>query len=160
MLGGSPELESLALLAVGGAPTLASLALLAPGGRPELESLALLAVGGAPTLASLAPGGRPELGDGAGILLQIPDAFLRAEMNLQGVTLPKVGDYGVGMIFLPRDAASRQACEEAVNNAIVAEGQILLGWRDVPCDNSGLAKAARDIEHPRHGARHECRHPH
>ncbi|MBP7080748.1 MAG: glutamate synthase subunit alpha, partial [Rhodocyclaceae bacterium] len=93
-----------------------------------------------------ATGYDPLLGDGAGILLQIPDAFLRAEMNLQGVTLPKVGDYGVGMIFLPRDAASRQACEEAVNNAIVAEGQILLGWRDVPCDNSGLAKAARDIE--------------
>ncbi|MBK9624270.1 MAG: glutamate synthase subunit alpha [Rhodocyclaceae bacterium] len=93
-----------------------------------------------------ATGYDPLLGDGAGILLQIPDAFLRAEMSRQSVSLPQPGDYGVGMIFLPRDAASRQACEDAVNRAIVAEGQVLLGWRDVPCDNAGLAQAARDIE--------------
>ena len=93
-----------------------------------------------------ATGYDPLLGDGAGILLQIPDAFLRAEMGHQNVNLPQPGDYGVGMIFLPRDAASRQACEDAVNRAIVAEGQLLLGWRDVPCDNTGLAQAARDIE--------------
>ena len=53
----------------------------------------------------------PKLGDGAGILIQIPDRFFREEMAKQGVTLPKPGQYGVGMVFLPREPASRLACE-------------------------------------------------
>ena len=93
-----------------------------------------------------ATGYDPLLGDGAGILIQIPDQFFRKEMARKGVSLPSGGEYGVGMIFLPRDAASRKACEAAINGAIAAEGQVLLGWRDVPCDNSGLAQAAKDIE--------------
>ncbi|MBK6905701.1 MAG: glutamate synthase large subunit [Rhodocyclaceae bacterium] len=93
-----------------------------------------------------ATGYDPLLGDGAGILIQKPDAFFRAEMAKQKVTLPADGDYGVGMIFLPQDPASRTACEEAINRAVISEGQVLLGWRDVPCTNLGLAKAARDIE--------------
>ncbi|MBK6676950.1 MAG: glutamate synthase subunit alpha [Rhodocyclaceae bacterium] len=93
-----------------------------------------------------ATGYDPLLGDGAGILIQIPDQFFRAEMAGQGVTLPPAGDYGVGMIFLPRNSESRRACEAAIERTIRYEGQILLGWRDVPRDNRGLAQAARDLE--------------
>ncbi|OYV29601.1 MAG: glutamate synthase subunit alpha, partial [Thiomonas sp. 20-64-9] len=74
------------------------------------------------------------MGDGAGILIQIPDAFFRAEMAAQGVELPPYGEYGVGMIFLPREEASRLACEQEIERAVRAEGQVLLGWRDVPVD--------------------------
>ena len=72
------------------------------------------------------------MGDGAGILIQLPDALYREEMAKQGVTLPPQGEYGVGMIFLPKEHASRLACEQEMERAIKAEGQILLGWRDVP----------------------------
>ncbi|MBP9524179.1 MAG: glutamate synthase subunit alpha, partial [Ottowia sp.] len=72
------------------------------------------------------------MGDGAGILIQMPDALYRAEMAKQGVKLPPPGEYGVGMIFLPKEHASRLACEEELERAIKAEGQVLLGWRDVP----------------------------
>ena len=72
------------------------------------------------------------MGDGAGILIQLPDEFYRAEMAKQGVTLPQPGEYGVGMIFLPKEHASRLACEQELERAIKAEGQVLLGWRDVP----------------------------
>ncbi|WP_374584194.1 glutamate synthase-related protein [Ideonella dechloratans] len=74
------------------------------------------------------------MGDGAGILIQIPDDFFRAEMAAQGVELPPPGEYGVGMIFLPKEHASRLACEQELERAIKAEGQVLLGWRDVPVD--------------------------
>ncbi len=74
------------------------------------------------------------MGDGAGILLQIPDAYYRAEMGAQGVELPPPGEYGVGMIFLPRESASRLACEQEIERAVRAEGQQVLGWRDVPVD--------------------------
>jgi glutamate synthase domain-containing protein 2/glutamate synthase domain-containing protein 1/glutamate synthase domain-containing protein 3 len=74
------------------------------------------------------------MGDGAGILIQIPDDFYRAEMALQGVELPPPGEYGVGLIFLPKEHASRLACEQELARAIKAEGQVLLGWRDVPVD--------------------------
>ena len=72
------------------------------------------------------------MGDGAGILLQLPDAYLRARMAEQGVNLPPAGEYGVGMVFLPQESASRLACQEEIERAVRAEGQILLGWRDVP----------------------------
>ncbi len=72
------------------------------------------------------------MGDGAGILIQLPDALYREEMQAQGVTLPPPGEYGVGMIFLPKEHASRLACEQEMERAIKAEGQVLLGWRDVP----------------------------
>ncbi|MBT9599383.1 MAG: glutamate synthase subunit alpha, partial [Vitreoscilla sp.] len=74
------------------------------------------------------------MGDGAGILIQIPDDFFRVEMAAQGVVLPPPGEYGVGMIFLPKEHASRLACEQELERAIKAEGQVLLGWRDVPVD--------------------------
>ncbi len=72
------------------------------------------------------------MGDGAGILIQLPDALYRADMSARGVTLPPQGEYGVGMIFLPKEHASRLACEQELERAIRAEGQVLLGWRDVP----------------------------
>src|SRR5476651_342637 len=76
------------------------------------------------------------MGDGAGILIQIPDGFYREEMAKQGVTLPPEGEYGVGMIFLPKENASRLACEQELERTVKAEGQIVLGWRDVPVDAS------------------------
>ncbi|MGE0675185.1 MAG: glutamate synthase central domain-containing protein, partial [Methylibium sp.] len=76
------------------------------------------------------------MGDGAGILIQIPDEYYRAEMALQGIELPPPGEYGVGMIFLPKEHASRLACEQALERAVHAEGQVLLGWRDVPVDRA------------------------
>ena len=82
------------------------------------------------------------MGDGAGILIQLPDEFYRAEMaragvapdGSVGVALPPPGEYGVGMIFLPKEHASRLACVQELERAVRAEGQVLLGWRDVPVD--------------------------
>ncbi len=87
------------------------------------------------------------MGDGAGILLQIPDALYREEMAKQGVTLPPAGEYGVGMIFLPKEHASRLACEQEMERAIKAEGQVLLGWRDVPVNREmPMSPTVRDKE--------------
>ncbi|GGR20565.1 glutamate synthase [Deinococcus ruber] len=87
------------------------------------------------------------MGDGAGILIQIPDAFYRAEMAKQDVTLPPAGEYGVGMIFLPKEMGSRRFCEQEMERAIVAEGQVVLGWRDVPVDKDmPMSPAVREKE--------------
>ncbi|HCV13029.1 MAG TPA: glutamate synthase subunit alpha, partial [Candidatus Accumulibacter sp.] len=83
-----------------------------------------------------AVGADPLMGDGAGILIQLPDDFFRAEMARQGVELPPAGDYGVGMVFLPQESASRLACQEEIERAIRSEHQVVLGWRDVPVDRS------------------------
>jgi glutamate synthase (NADPH/NADH) large chain len=93
-----------------------------------------------------AVGADPLAGDGAGILIQIPDAFLRAECTNLGVTLPDYGHYGVGMVFLPRNPDERASCERIIENYIRAEGQTLLGWRDVPVDNEGLGESVKAIE--------------
>jgi glutamate synthase (NADPH/NADH) large chain len=93
-----------------------------------------------------AVGWDPKLSDGAGLLIQIPDKFFREVMAKQGVKLPPAGQYGVGMVFLPRDPASRIACEYEIERAIKDEGQVLLGWRDVPVDNSDLAEPAKNLE--------------
>jgi glutamate synthase (NADPH) large chain len=85
-------------------------------------------------------------GDGAGILIQLPDSFLRKECGKLGITLPKQGEYGVGMIFLPKEPASRMACEQEIERAIHIEGQRLLGWRDVPVNNSGLGDGVKALE--------------
>src|SRR5215207_8395144 len=74
------------------------------------------------------------MGDGAGILIQLPDALYREEMAKLGIELPPPGEYGVGMVFLPKEHASRLACEQELERAIKTEGQVLLGWRDVPVD--------------------------
>ena len=95
------------------------------------------------------------MGDGAGILIQLPDEFYRAEMastgvapdGSVGVALPPPGEYGVGMIFLPKEHASRLACEHELARAVKAEGQVLLGWRDVPVNRDmPMSPAVREKE--------------
>jgi glutamate synthase (NADPH/NADH) large chain len=76
------------------------------------------------------------MGDGAGILIQIPDQYFRDEMAKQGVELPPPGEYGVGMVFLPKENASRIACEQEIERAVRIEGQVILGWRNVPIDEA------------------------
>ncbi len=87
------------------------------------------------------------MGDGAGILIQLPDALFREDMAKQGVALPPMGEYGVGMVFLPKEHASRLACEQELERAIRAEGQVLLGWRDVPVNlDMPMSPTVRDKE--------------
>ena len=87
------------------------------------------------------------MGDGAGILIQIPDAFYREEMSKQGVVLPPPGEYGVGMVFLPKEQASRIACEQEIERSVHAEGQVVLGWRDVPVNRDmPMSPTVRDKE--------------
>ncbi|MDX8382370.1 MAG: glutamate synthase large subunit [Ghiorsea sp.] len=83
-----------------------------------------------------AAGADPREGDGAGILIQIPDAFFQAVAPDSNLSLPATGEYGVGMIFLPQSAKHRAACESIIESTISDEGQTLLGWRDVPVDSS------------------------
>ncbi|MGA0949715.1 MAG: glutamate synthase subunit alpha, partial [Burkholderiaceae bacterium] len=87
------------------------------------------------------------MGDGAGILLQLPDALYREEMAKQGVVLPPPGEYGVGMVFLPKETASRRACQRALERAAREQGQTVLGWRDVPVNaEMPMSPAVRDKE--------------
>jgi glutamate synthase (NADPH/NADH) large chain len=88
-----------------------------------------------------ARGADPSVGDGAGCLIQIPDELLRAWAEENSVSLPPVGDYAVAMCFLPREAESRDAAVARLERFIVIEGQVLLGWRDVPTDPAGLGAA-------------------
>ena len=85
-------------------------------------------------------------GDGAGLLMQVPHRFLQAVGAETGIQLPAPSQYGVGMIFLPPDAEQRRACEQRFEAVVRAEGQTVLGWRDVPTDNSELGKTARACE--------------
>src|SRR6266446_583411 len=78
-------------------------------------------------------------GDGAGILVQMPDRFLRKHADLLGFDLPAPGEYGAGLVFLPRDSDQRGAVERLFEQTVTAEGQRVLGWRDVPTvDRLGL----------------------
>ena len=86
------------------------------------------------------------MGDGSGILIQIPDQFLRISVGNLGFTLPAIGHYGVAMLFLPSGAESRARCERLITDFVVEEGQAVLGWRDVPVDNSGLGGGAKACE--------------
>jgi glutamate synthase (ferredoxin) len=85
-------------------------------------------------------------GDGAGILLQVPHAFLLEEVKKLGIALPEPGKYGVGMVCLPQDAAARHKCEELLEDAVSRTGQSLLGWRDVPTNNSEIGNTAKAVE--------------
>ncbi len=88
-------------------------------------------------------GCEPDTGDGAGLLLQVPDRFLRRETAALGFALPPEGRYGVGMLFLPRPPDERRRVEGLVARVVDEEGQTLLGWRDVPTDSSPLGATAR-----------------
>jgi len=82
-------------------------------------------------------------GDGAGILLQVPHAFLRRVCGPLGISLPDAGSYGVGTLFLPSRRADRLICERMVEAAVAGEGCSVLGWRDVPVDDSVLSGPTR-----------------
>ncbi|MBL0372501.1 glutamate synthase large subunit [Rhizobium sp. KVB221] len=88
-----------------------------------------------------AVGADPLMGDGAGILVQIPDKFFREELSGQGIQLPPAGEYAVGYLFMPRDEAVRNHIKNIISDVIANEGQVLLGYREVPVDNSSLSKA-------------------
>ncbi|NDV87118.1 glutamate synthase large subunit [Aurantimonas aggregata] len=88
-----------------------------------------------------AVGADPLMGDGAGMLVQIPHRFLGEEMVAQGVTLPEPGHYGVAHVFMPQDADKRAHIEALFEEVVRAEGQSVLGWRDVPVSNEELSKA-------------------
>ncbi|HUM03182.1 MAG TPA: glutamate synthase large subunit, partial [Thermoanaerobaculia bacterium] len=90
-----------------------------------------------------ASGSEKDTGDGAGLLTQIPHPFLAARCKGLGVTLPDPGAYGVGMLFLPTDAPSRQFCERRLGEIAREEGLEVLGWRDVPTDDATLGPTAR-----------------
>jgi glutamate synthase (NADPH/NADH) large chain len=85
-------------------------------------------------------------GDGAGILLQVPDKFLRRACGERNIELPPEGRYGVGMLFLPPDISQRRAIEDICRLMIQAEGQKCLGLRKVPTDNSTIGDTARSEE--------------
>jgi glutamate synthase (NADPH/NADH) large chain len=93
-----------------------------------------------------ATGADPRAGDGAGMLVQIPHDFLSGECDGLGFELPEAGHYGVGQIFMPQDEALRDHCREIVERAISGEGHAMLGWRDVPVDNSCLSQPVIETE--------------
>ena len=90
-----------------------------------------------------ATGSDPDTGDGAGILLHIPHAFLWRECATLGFRLPEAGTYGVGMLFLPRDASLRARCEAIVERVVADDGCRVLGWRDVPTNAQHAGTEAR-----------------
>lgn len=85
-------------------------------------------------------------GDGAGILIQLPHTFLRHAARQAGIELPDPGRYGTGIVFLPRDPVQARYCEEVIARIVAEERQVLLGWREVPCDDSHLGPTARSAE--------------
>ena len=91
-------------------------------------------------------GCEPNTGDGAGILLQMPDRFLRRECAGLGITLPPLGEYGAGLVFLPRDGGQREKVQALLHSIVQEEGQRLLGWRRVPTDDLALGATARSVE--------------
>ncbi|MEX3656147.1 glutamate synthase large subunit [Mycolicibacterium fortuitum] len=88
-----------------------------------------------------AQGAEPNTGDGAGILLQVPDSFLREVVDFE---LPEAGSYATGIAFLPQSSRDASTAAEAVEKIVEAEGLKVLGWRQVPTDDSSLGALARD----------------
>jgi glutamate synthase (NADPH/NADH) large chain len=93
-----------------------------------------------------ATGADETLGDGCGVLTQIPHGFFAEECAKLGFTLPAPGHYAIGQFFMPRDPETRTQVERIVEEAIAGEGQKLLGWRDVPVDNSVLGPRVKAVE--------------
>jgi glutamate synthase domain-containing protein 2/glutamate synthase domain-containing protein 1/glutamate synthase domain-containing protein 3 len=86
----------------------------------------------------------PETGDGAGLLVQIPDVFLRREAAALSIVLPDPGRYAVGMVFLASDEAAARQQALILERTVAAEGQAILGWRDVPHDPQAIGRVARE----------------
>ena len=93
-----------------------------------------------------AVGADPLAGDGAGILMQLPHKLFSGVSSELGINLPAHDEYGVGMVFLPSDNQTRTELEAIVERCITSEGQQLLGWRDVPIDNSMLSEDVKSTE--------------
>ena len=93
-----------------------------------------------------AVGADPKLGDGCGMLVQIPHRFFSEEMAKAGVRLPEPRLYGIGQFFMPRDEGARSDIRAIVERVVGEEGLTLLGWRDVPVDNSDLGEAVKAVE--------------
>ncbi len=85
-------------------------------------------------------------GDGAGILIQLPHLFFKKVTAAFGFTLPEPGQYGVASLFTSRDPLARAKSQEIFEKVVRDEGQVFLGWRDVPVDNSGLGKSSKASE--------------
>src|SRR3990172_5460258 len=83
-----------------------------------------------------AVGADPLTGDGSGLLIQMPDEFIRKVTSEKNITLPKEGRYGVGAMFLPQNVIMRKAVENIIEKIVIDEDQYFLGWRDVPVDPS------------------------
>ncbi|MGA8170255.1 MAG: glutamate synthase subunit alpha, partial [Methylocystis sp.] len=93
-----------------------------------------------------AVGADPKLGDGCGILVQIPHEFFASEAERLGIVLPKPGDYAIGQFFLPRDGEVRAKARAIIEASLKAESLVVLGWRDLPVDSSELGDAVRAVE--------------
>lgn len=91
-------------------------------------------------------GCEPNTGDGAGILMQVPHKFLKKVTAAAGIALPDVGQYGVGAIYSSPDPAARSKGQEIFEKIVEEEGQKVLGWRDVPTDDSSLGETAKSSE--------------
>ncbi|MBU0650572.1 glutamate synthase large subunit, partial [bacterium] len=93
-----------------------------------------------------AVGADPLTGDGAGILLQIPHDFFLKAAKKSGINLPQQGEYGSGLVFLPQDKKEREFCKKTFEKFVESEGQVFLGWRPVPVNNSVIGKTAKKSE--------------
>jgi len=87
----------------------------------------------------------PETGDGAGILIQMPDAFFRKELAKNDLRLPTIGDYGAGLVFLPTSLDDRNVIESWTEHIIHEEGQKIIGWREVPHEPTRIGRVARSV---------------
>ncbi|MBN1493944.1 MAG: glutamate synthase subunit alpha, partial [Candidatus Omnitrophica bacterium] len=97
-----------------------------------------------------ATGADPKTGDGAGILIQVPHAFLAEECKKINIILPEPGQYGTGLVFLPQKKAERTLCEQTFERIVKEEGAVFLGWRKVPVDDSFIgfiAKRSQPVMH-------------
>ncbi|HEX2055797.1 MAG TPA: glutamate synthase large subunit, partial [Nitrospiraceae bacterium] len=93
-----------------------------------------------------AQGCDPCTGDGSGILLQVPHEFFKRAAKDLGLKLPGAGEYGVGMLFMPRDPDARKQCETLISGIVKEEGAKLIGWRDVPVKSDAIGTQARKTE--------------
>ncbi len=93
-----------------------------------------------------AVGSDPKTGDGAGILIQTPHEFFLEVAEEAGIDLPGLGHYGTGMVFLPTKKEEREFCKRVFSRVVKEEGQELLGWREVPVDDSDIGKGAKETE--------------
>ncbi|HEY1792082.1 MAG TPA: glutamate synthase large subunit [Opitutaceae bacterium] len=93
-----------------------------------------------------AAGSEANTGDGAGVLIQMPHGFLKEASKAARISLPPPGEYGCGLVYLPKDRIKRRRLEERFEGIVQSEGQVVLGWRTVPVDNSMLGETAKASE--------------